>query len=520
MQLEIPERPSLFLVMAVFIVCSTSVYAKTTTKRNLISDDTLTCIGCHSQVTPGIVESWRQGLHSMVIPAQAMKMDEMHGGLSSKTIPAALQGHVVGCAECHTLNPKAHADTFEHNGFQVHVIVTPKDCATCHKKEVEQFSQSLMGKAYVDLMGNPTYKKLIDSVNGMKASDNGKLKTQSAQKATTDATCLACHGTKVEVAGRIHRETSMGDMDFPKLTGWPNQGVGRINPDGSAGSCSACHSRHAFSVQEARNPSACERCHKGPDTPAYKVYMVSKHGAIYKANHEHWNMTAKPWVAGKDFDAPTCATCHISGVVNSQGEVLEKRTHNVDTRLSTRIFGLPYSHPQPLAPDTSTIKNKAGLYLITNLDGSPVKGAVISPKEQAKRRKRMQKLCLNCHSASLVDGHFKKIDHMNKWADNMVKISTGLMVHAWKTGIADPTNPFDEYIEKLWVETWLFYANSVRFAAAMSGADYGVFAHGSWYLSRTLTQMKDWTRLLEKANGKPGRIISPNNSPKSRFGSR
>jgi len=28
---------------------------------------------------------------------------------------------------------------------------------------------------------------------------------------------------------------------------WPNTGIGRVNPDGSAGSCSACHTRHRFS---------------------------------------------------------------------------------------------------------------------------------------------------------------------------------------------------------------------------------------------------------------------------------
>jgi len=502
-------RTLLFLVMACPLLYSAVVYAKAGAKKTLISDDSQTCIECHSQVTPGIVESWRQGLHSMSTPTQSMKKDEAHGGLTSKDVPESMRGHVVGCAECHTLNPKAHADTFEHNGFQVHVIVTPKDCATCHKKEAEQFSQSIMGKAYVDFAGNPTYQKLAGTVNGMRTMDAGKLKTHVTESATMDSSCLACHGTKIEVTGRVHRETSMGDMDFPKLKGWPNQGVGRINPDGSAGSCTACHTRHEFSVQEARSPAACERCHKGPDVPAYKVYSVSKHGAIYKANHDHWNMTEKPWTAGKDFDAPTCAACHISGVVNSQGETLEKRNHNVGVRLSTRIFGLPYSHPQPLAPDTSMIKNKAGLHLITNLDGTPVKNAVISEKEQGKRDKRMQKLCLNCHSTSWVNGHYKKMAHMNKWADSMVKVSTGLMARAWKTGIADPTNPFDEYIEKLWVETWLFYANSVRFATAMGGADYGVFAHGSWYLSRTLEQIKDWGRLLKKAQGpKVGRIIS------------
>ncbi len=73
----------------------------------------------------------------------------------------------------------------------------------------------------------------------------------------------------MEVKGLKSRETSQGEMSFPVLTGWPSQGVGRVNPDGSLGSCSACHSRHGFSIEVARKPYACSKCHKGPDVPAY-----------------------------------------------------------------------------------------------------------------------------------------------------------------------------------------------------------------------------------------------------------
>ena len=42
---------------------------------------------------------------------------------------------------------------------------------------------------------------------------------------------------------------------------WPNAGVGRLNLDGSKGSCTSCHTRHRFSVAEARKPEACDQCH-------------------------------------------------------------------------------------------------------------------------------------------------------------------------------------------------------------------------------------------------------------------
>jgi hypothetical protein len=44
----------------------------------------------------------------------------------------------------------------------------------------------------------------------------------------------------------------------------------------------------------------------------------------------------------------------------------------------------------------------------------------------------------------------------------------------------------------MWVEQWLFYANSTRFASAMTGADYGAFANGRWHLSKNIQKMLDW----------------------------
>jgi hydroxylamine dehydrogenase len=67
---------------------------------------------------------------------------------------------------------------------------------------------------------------------------------------------------------------------------------------------------------------------------------------------------------------------------------------------------------------------------------------------------------------------------------------------AWKTGAAkgpaQNDSIFNEAIEKKWVEQWLFYANSTRFASAMTGADYGVFAHGRWHMSKNLQEMMEW----------------------------
>ena len=71
---------------------------------------------------------------------------------------------------------------------------------------------------------------------------------------TNSDSCYQCHGTALEVKGKQTRETDQGDMEFPVLSGWPNDGVGRFNPDGSKGSCGPCHPRHEFSITMARKP--------------------------------------------------------------------------------------------------------------------------------------------------------------------------------------------------------------------------------------------------------------------------
>ncbi len=438
-----------------------------------VSSESETCIECHSQVTPGIVESWKKGAHAHITVGDALKKDSKSRLLSSKDIPKKYLGQVVGCAECHTVNPKSHKDSFEHNGFMVHVIVTPRDCATCHSKEVKEFEDSLMGHAYDNLMDNRTYHKLVKSI------DNSN---------TPQDSCLECHGTKIKVRGMKTVETQMGDMQFPVLDGWPNQGVGRINPDGSRGSCTSCHTRHAFKIAEARSPHACERCHKGPDVPVYKIYTISKHGAIFKTSKS--NMNHVPWVPGKDFDAPTCATCHMSKLATADGETIVPRTHDPAKRLWIRLFGLPYSHPYPATASTSGIKNADGLYLITNLDGSAVKNSVIDKSTAKQRMHTMGRVCSSCHSTSWTKGHFAKITRVARESDKKVKEATELMKKAWNIHLADPSNPFDEFIERLWVRTWLYYANSVRLSAAMGGADYGVFERGREYLTTVIAQMR------------------------------
>ena len=112
---------------------------------------------------------------------------------------------------------------------------------------------------------------------------------------------------------------------------WPNTGMGRLNPDGSKGSCSACHLRHNFSLAQARQPENCGRCHLGPDHPQMEVYTESKHGIAFAANRIrfHDGMDEKEWIPGAHYEqGPTCSSCHM-GATKTQPV-----THDVGDRIS------------------------------------------------------------------------------------------------------------------------------------------------------------------------------------------
>jgi cytochrome c553 len=472
-----------------------------------VSSATEECLECHAIFHPGIVEDWRRSRHAAMTPKSAMAVKGLQSKLSSAKVPEDLKTTSVGCAECHTLRGDKHADTFEHNGYHVHVVVSPDDCATCHATERAQYAKNIMAMAEKNLSENTLYADLQRTILGKARQKKGHLTFSPANALTRADACYYCHGTRLSVTGTETRDTDAGELDFPVIAGWPNQGVGRINLDGSRGACSACHTRHRFSMEMARKPFTCKECHVGPDVPAFKVYSASKHGNIFSAMGSQWNYTHVPWVIGEDIQGPTCATCHISLTVNTDGEVVNQRTHQMSDRLGWRIFGLIYAHPQPKSPDTTIIRNKAGLQLPADLDGTPAAHYLISSKEISRRRGTMQQTCLGCHDSSWVRGYFQRLDNTIATSNASVKVATRMMTDIWKKGYARDSaaggSLFDEYIERRWCDAWLLYGNNIRFVSAMAGGgDYGVFEDGRYHLTKTLMEMEDWIGTQNRLNGK------------------
>ncbi len=478
-----------------------------------VSDATQECLDCHTMIHPGIVADWRQSRHAEQTVEAAQTLSDAARRVSTDNIPPKYKKNVVGCAECHLARPESHAATFDHNGHPVHTVVSPDDCAVCHNTETKQYRQNIMAHAHGNLADNPVYQQLQSAIIDIPHLAQNEDVSSIPAKAPIEAqACYFCHGTQVTTAGMETRDTELGEMEFPVLKGWPNQGVGRINGDGSKGACSACHTRHAFSIAVARKPGTCKSCHVGPDVPAAKVYDASKHGNIYASMKDKWDFETVPWTIGRDFTAPTCAACHISLLVDGDGEVITQRTHQMNDRLSHRLYGLIYAHAHPKNPDTTLIRNADGLPLPTSFNAQPAADFLVSQNQATARLHTMQRSCRQCHAASWVQTHFKRLESTISETNARIKTATQLMQAIWREGwaqgVPQQANLFDEAVEKKWTRTWLFQANSIRFAAAMAGGgDYGVFADGRYQLAEAIAEMMDWmelqARLQEKAYAEP-----------------
>jgi hypothetical protein len=381
------------------------------------------CVKCHAIQTPGLFKEWQHSRHGET---------------------------GVGCYDCHKADA-ADTDGFMHQGVRIAIIVSPKDCGTCHSQQVAEMTRSHHAKAgdILDSLDN-----IIGEVIGGPAAVN--------------AGCRQCHGSNVVI----------DEKGMPTAQTWPNTGIGRHNPDGSRGSCTACHGRHRFSVAQARTPDTCGKCHVGPDHPQIEVYNESKHGIIYRAKVNEMNLDAPKWVAGVDYTAaPTCTTCHMGAAPHIE------RTHDVGERISWT-----------LRPAISTKLNMVRLDNGDEFDqpeskplpklGDDIKGAKVTEiLTWQDRREKMKQVCAACHAPDMIEGHYKQFDDVvDLYNDKFAKPIAAMMGELQKAGYITAA-PFDEEIEWTWFEIWHHEGRRARHGASMSGPDY-TWWHGMYEVSK------------------------------------
>jgi NTP pyrophosphatase (non-canonical NTP hydrolase) len=412
------------LVGSIIIVCviALGVSADAVTKINLpkeLSSASQECVGCHKDLSVNIYQQWGYSKHFRAN---------------------------VGCYECHEA-VKGEADAFEHEGKLISIIVSPKDCAKCHEKEADEFINSHHAKAG-RIMGS------LDNTLAEVVEGNKGMKTEGFPDGVSAAAvngCWQCHGSII----KVNKDKSLDPAT------WPNTGMGRVNPDGTEGSCTACHQRHEFSVAQARQPENCGKCHMGPDHPQIEIYQESKHGINYYANKDRMNLQSAKWVVGEDyFAAPTCATCHMSATADMPV------THNVGLRIkwNNRPPQLKLAHESDV---------RWGL----------ASGAVTGDM----RKKNMVNVCVACHNENFVESFYTQYEaqlelYSEKWAkpgEKLYKKATEVLKELKGKEYAS----FAQKIDYTWFELWHHEGRRVRHAASMQAPDYTQW-HGNYDLAR------------------------------------
>jgi len=339
------------------------------------------CETCHQKNNPGLYQQWLNSAHGR-------------------------EG--VSCIDCHAAD-EDDVDAFKHKGAHIATLVTPKDCGQCHEDEAAETMASYHSKAGEILESKDAF--LAHVAGGHPAAVAG---------------CENCHGSRMVVDPNSPNKLKAGSL--------PNSGIGRINPDGSKGSCNACHSRHSFSVKQARQPENCGKCHLGPDHPQKEIYEESKHGIAYRAHKDIMNLSADSWVVGKDYyEAPTCSTCHMSATAK------QEVTHDVGKRISWTLR-------PPVSDKKSNWKEK---------------------------RANMKDVCSACHQDTFVDGHYLQYDAcVRLYNEKFAKPATELYELVRKKGLLKRKVSFGNEFDWLYWELWHHEGRRARMGAAMMGPDY------------------------------------------------
>lgn len=285
----------------------------------------------------------------------------------------------VGCSICHGY---AHQNSLD---IDKALIPTPQTCALCHEERVNEFKKGKHAFAWSAMKAMPTtHWQPMALTEGMKG-------------------CGGCH--------KIGLKTEAEIEDLKEKSG----GFGLA-------SCDACHTRHIFSSNEARQPQACQTCHMGFDHPQWEMYSSSKHGIRY--------LLKQSGILPEQAAAPTCQTCHM-----------QEGNHEVMTGWGFLAVRLPMPEDKQWASDRETILKGLG---VLDPKGQPTarlevvkaaKVARLTEEEWKKERERMLNTCNKCHSLNFAKEQLEKGDEMIKAADNLMAEAIKIVALLYRDGI-------------------------------------------------------------------------------------
>ncbi len=270
----------------------------------------------------------------------------------------------VGCDVCHG---ESHQNSEDVALVQ---MPTADTCGECHDTQLTQFSKGKHALAWASLKAMPTTHALpFAMVDGMKG-------------------CGGCHKLGLKSEEEVKSLQAAGSVF------------------GHA-SCDACHTRHTFSLKEAREPQACQTCHMGFDHPQWEMWSSSKHGVRY--------LLKQNGILPPETPAPSCQTCHMP-----QGD------HEVRTAWGFLAVRLPLPEDPQWKADQVTILQALG---VLDPEGNPtgrlevVKAADVARLTQEdfdREREKMVAVCSDCHSENFARLELSKGDDMIREADHLL----------------------------------------------------------------------------------------------------
>ncbi|MFB3896978.1 MAG: multiheme c-type cytochrome [bacterium] len=286
----------------------------------------------------------------------------------------------IDCTVCHGEDHKSALDVDKVK------IPTPETCTQCHKTQVDQYKQGKHSLAWAAMNAMPSaHYQPMQLMEGMKG-------------------CGGCHKIGLK-----------SEADIKKIKEENGTGFGLA-------SCDACHTRHTFSTEEARQPQACQTCHMGFDHPHWEMYSASKHGVRYLLKQNR--------VLPENTVAPTCQTCHM-----------QEGNHKVRTAWGFLAVRLPMPDDKQWTADRVTILQALG---VLDPKGKPtnrlevVKAADVARLTQEDwqwERDKMTKTCTQCHAGSFAKAELDKGDKMIKEADHLMAEAIRVVAKLYQDGV-------------------------------------------------------------------------------------
>ncbi len=150
----------------------------------------------HETLHPGIVSGWRSSRHAASHPLPRRRWSRRPYACQRRTCRTSLAGVVVGCAECHTLHAEAHAGSFEHNDYRVHVAVSPGRLRGLPLRRGGAVPKNIMSHAHGNLERQPGLSGPRAAHPQAPGIDDGGYRLSPPRTRTRRPQCLYCHGTE------------------------------------------------------------------------------------------------------------------------------------------------------------------------------------------------------------------------------------------------------------------------------------------------------------------------------------